>query len=134
MGVLFALWGITIVLVGDFGRASVEDKALLDVESWKCETEGNHIYLRGEVKNISDSSFTNLMVVATFRSKDKTVVKSQNSLVEEDPLLPGQTSPFKVMTRVDPEISECSLTFKILGGGKIPMLSKGKPKPPPAKE
>ena len=51
---------------------------------------------------------------------DKTFVASDSALIEYEPLLPGQTSPFRVLTRYNPAIANCDIGFKSIGGAAIP--------------
>jgi len=91
----------------------------LEVSSWSCDKKHGYMFIRGEVKNITDKPIKNLMAVATFRTKDDTFVKSDDALVEYNPLLPGQTSPFKVGTSQNPASEKCRLSFKTMFGSKL---------------
>ena len=91
----------------------------LEVFSWSCKNRRGYMIIEGEVKNISDSSIKNLMTVGTFRKEDGTFIKSDDALIEYNPLLSGQTSPFKVMSRNNPAISKCRISFKEISGQKI---------------
>lgn len=91
----------------------------LEVLSWKCEKEYGYVFVVGEVKNISSESIKNVMAVGEFRTKDGTLVKAEDSLVDYNPLLPGQTSPFKTGGTDNPAITNCNLSFKTLFGKEI---------------
>ena len=91
----------------------------LEVISWKCEKEYSYIFVVGEVKNISSDSIKNVMAVGEFRTKDGTLVKAEDSLIDYNPLLPGQTSPFKTGGTDNPAINNCNLSFKTLFGKQI---------------
>jgi len=77
------------------------------------------MFIRGEVKNVSNRPIKNLMAVATFRTGAGGFVKSDDALVEYNPLLPGQTSPFKVGTTHNPASEKCRLSFKTMFGGEV---------------
>ncbi len=91
----------------------------LEVVSWKCDKEYSYVFVRGEVKNISSQSIKNLMAVGEFRTKDGTLVKSEDSLIDYNPILPGQTSPFKTGGTDNPAITNCNLSFKTLFGKQV---------------
>lgn len=98
----------------------------LEVKSWKCEVEHTYIHVRGEVKNVTDRPLENIMVVGAFRDKNGTLVKSEDALVDYDPIMPGQTSPFSAGTRHNPQITDCGLSFKVLMGGTVAYTEKKK--------
>lgn len=91
----------------------------LEILSWSCNTEYGYIHVQGEVKNNSSQSIKNLMVVGEFRTKDNAFVKSADALIDYNPILPGQTSPFKAGTTTNPAISGCNVSFKQLFGKKV---------------
>jgi hypothetical protein len=80
---------------------------------------GGYWYVEGQVKNISDAPIKSLMAVSTWYGKDAAFISSDRALVEFDPLLPGQTSPFKTITRGNPAMSKYSVEFKTFSGPVI---------------
>ena len=84
----------------------------LELVSRKCGKENINVYIIGEVKNISSASMEKVMAVAMFRTKDGTLVKSEEANIESNPILPGQTSSFKVGGTDYPAITDCFLSFK----------------------
>lgn len=92
----------------------------LHIVSWKCTRERNWMKTEGEVRNISANAMDGVMAVATYRTKSGEFVTSDDALIEYQPILPNQTSPFSVMTRNNPEISGCEVAFKKIMGGAIP--------------
>lgn len=84
----------------------------LELLSRKCGKENINVYIVGEVKNISPESMEKVMAVAMFRTKDGALVKSEEAIIHSNPILPGQTSPFKVGGTDDPAITDCYLSFK----------------------
>lgn len=91
----------------------------LQLLSWSNYTEYGYIHVVGEVKNISNSKLEHVTAVVTFRTEDGTLVKTDDALIDYDPLMPGQTSPFKVLSTENPAIKKLSLGFKHLLGGEI---------------
>lgn len=91
----------------------------LELISWTCDKEYRYVFVRGEVKNVSSQSIKSVMAVGEFRTKDGTLVKSEDSLIDYNPILPGQTSPFKTGGTDNPAITNCSLSFKTLFGKQL---------------
>jgi hypothetical protein len=91
----------------------------LEVLSWRCEKEYGYVYVVGEVKNVSGRKLENVMAVGEFRTKDGSLVKSEDALLDYNPILPGQTSPFKAGGTDNPSITKCNLSFKHLFGSQI---------------
>ena len=91
----------------------------LRIESWRCYHEHGYQFVAGEVTNISDRRLENVTVVATFRDGSGNFVKSTDALIDYDPILPDQTSPFEAGTTGNPAIERCSIDFKHLMGGTI---------------
>lgn len=79
---------------------------------------GYHI-VEGQVRNISGESLKSVAVKATWYDKDDQFITSDDALIDYNPILPGQTSPFKTMTRTNPAMSKYSVEFKYLFGGVI---------------
>lgn len=91
----------------------------LQLLSWSNYTEYGYIHVVGEVKNISNSKLDNVTAVVTFRTEDGTLVKTDEALIDYNPLMPGQTSAFTVLATENPAIKKLNLGFKHLLGGEI---------------
>jgi hypothetical protein len=88
-------------------------------------TEGSDFMIvEGRVRNISSDPLRNVEAVANWYSSDGSFISSGDALVEYDPVLPGQTSPFKVMTRANPEMHRFSVEFKTFAGTKIEVVDR----------
>lgn len=74
----------------------------------------------GRVQNITQTSLQNVDVVVTWFDSGGNFISTSSALVDFNPLLPGQTSPFKVMTRTNPAMKRFMVEFKSLLGGTIP--------------
>ena len=92
----------------------------LELLSWHWSSEHGYATAEGEVKNISGKKLERIEALVTWYDKDGTMITSDSSLIEYDPLLPGQTSPFKVYERYNPEMNSARIEFKFMWGGKIP--------------
>jgi len=95
----------------------------LELISRKCGKENTNVYIVGEVKNISSESMEKVMAVAMFRTKDGALVKSEEATIESNPILPGQTSSFKVGGTDDPAITDCFLSFKNPSGQPLTYIT-----------
>jgi hypothetical protein len=89
---------------------------------------GNYGYatVEGQVANVSEKPLENVQAVVEWYDADGKFVSSSSALVEFDPLLPGQTTPFKVMTRMNPAMSRFSVRFSQLLGGALTTLDSSK--------
>lgn len=92
---------------------------LLELKSYKCYEEYGYFQITGEVTNISDHSLSNIEAIGGAYTKDGEFVKSDSALIEYNPVMAGQTSPFKVMMTMNPLIDKCNIDFKTLMGGSI---------------
>ena len=92
--------------------------------NWSWHEEYGYAIVEGEVKNISSENLRNVQAVAKFYTVDKKFITSGDALIEYNPILPGQTSPFKVMATHNPAMKTASIDFKELMGGTIPWKGK----------
>jgi hypothetical protein len=69
------------------------------------------------LENVSGKSFESVEAVATFFDANGTPFTSESSLIDYDPLLPGQRSPFSIMARYNPAMETCRVDFKEFWGG-----------------
>ena len=107
--------------------SGVQNKTLpLMLEDWSFQTESNFVTAIGRVTNMTDLPMENVQVVIQFFTSDGAFVKSGDALVEFNPILSGQTSPFTVIVSGNPEIATGTISFKTLFGGTIPSLSRAK--------
>jgi len=72
------------------------------------------MFIRGKVKNVSNKSLSNVQVVGKFETASGEFEKTSNALIDYDPLLPGQTSPFSTFTTHNPAFKHCAFHFKEL--------------------
>ncbi len=91
----------------------------LELLSYKCTTEYGYFTISGQVKNISSESLKNVTAVGTTYTSDGQFINSDSALTEYNPILAGQTSPFKVMMTLNPAMKKCDVSFKELLGGTI---------------
>lgn len=80
----------------------------------------------GEVTNNTSESLEAVEAVATFYTAQGEFVKTSSALVEYNPILSGQTSPFTVLDTGNPRISSVKIAFKYLLGGSISAIERAK--------
>jgi len=99
----------------------------LEVQSWTWSRKSDAFTeVVGEVRNIANVSLNNVAVVATFYDKKGGVITTEETLIDYQPILPGQTSPFKVITTYNPAMEKAGLDFKELMGGTIMFRDKSR--------
>ena len=100
----------------------------LKVLSWSCGGEYGYSNVQGEVQNISSENLPNVQVVGEFKTADGDLIKTADAMIDYNPILPGQKSPFKALTTSNPAIKKCGMSFKFLMGGEIPTTEVEKTK------
>lgn len=106
-------------------RAEAEQLELL---SMNCSREYGFFKVSGQVKNISEVSMKNVMVVGTIYADDGSFITSTDALIAYNPVLAGQTSPYEAMTTDNPLAARCDVAFKELMGGTISLKRSDKDK------
>ena len=101
-------------------------RAVSDLEllNWQWSEEYGYITAEGQVKNISGRKLERVEVLVTWYDKDGNMITYSSSLIEYDPILPGQISPFKVMKNYNPAMEKARIEFKYMWGNKIPFYRK----------
>jgi hypothetical protein len=94
------------------------DLALISSKGYESEYGGYHI-TEGLVKNISSQPLKNVTAVGIWLDKDGEFIKSDDALIDYNPILPGQTSPFKTMSTGNPAMTKFRVEFKTLMGGTL---------------
>jgi hypothetical protein len=92
--------------------------ALIASRGYESES-GGYYFVEGQVKNISEQSLKNVTAVATWYDKDGDFIKTADALIDYNPILPGQVSPFKTITTGNPSMSKFAVEFKTLLGGAL---------------
>jgi len=99
-------------------EATPEEPKLLLLD-WSWHEEGSYAIVEGLVKNISDASLEDVQAACEFYTEDKDFITSDTSLIEYNPLLPEQTSPFKIYAKFNPRMHSAKIDFKKHFGGSI---------------
>jgi len=96
--------------------------------NYTWQIDHGYAILEGQVKNVSDLPLKNVEAVGSFYDAKGGFITSSESLISYNPVLPGQTSPFKVMATENPVMKKAGVEFKKLIGGTIAfrIANKGK--------
>lgn len=94
----------------------------LELLSFNCYKQYDYFHIEGQVKNISNKPLEDIMAVGSAYTEDGSFVKSSDALIDYNPILVGQTSPFQVLMTDNPAISKCNVEFKELWGATVPTL------------
>lgn len=105
---------------------STTARPVLELRAWSWRKAYGYVEVEGQVKNISGASLENVAVVASFYEKDGGFITSDSALIEYNPILSGQVSPFKVMERWNPAMEKVQIEFKELLGKKLEHISVSK--------
>ena len=126
----FGLWVISNLLPNDNSRRpasssevtkpSVPTGPQLELVRYAWQIEYGFAILEGQVRNISSEPLKNVAAVASFYDSNGGFITSSDTLIDYNPILPGQTSPFKVMATENPAMKKARVEFKELLGGTIP--------------
>lgn len=97
----------------------VKTEPVLEVQNWHWYKNYNYIIAEGTVKNISSESIDNVVAVMQIYDKQDKFIKSDHALIEYRPILPGQTSPFKIISSYNPAMNKASIDFQAFAGGTL---------------
>lgn len=87
--------------------------------NWGWHSEQGFATAKGEVKNVSEKPIHNVEAVVSFKTKAGKLITYDGSLIEFNPVMPGQISPFEVISDYNPQMKTAYITFKKLLGGTI---------------
>ena len=96
---------------------------LLELLDYKNIREYGFITIKGEVKNISDKRLENVLVVVYYFDENDEFIKTAEALIDYNPIMPGQISPFEAITTDNPLITNYIVTFKFMFGEFIPIIN-----------
>lgn len=92
----------------------------LELIKWSWGQSYSHAIAEGQVKNLTGESLKNIQAVVTFKDKNGGFITSSDALIEYNPILPNQASPFKVYATWNPAMQVASIEFKQMFGGTVP--------------
>ena len=79
----------------------------------------SYAMVTGRVTNISDSPLEHVIARVDFFDQERRFVSTASGMIDNNPLPPGQTSPFSVMEADEKEIKSASVSFETLSGQSI---------------
>jgi len=98
----------------------------LEVLSYSCHQEGSrHVITEGLVKNTTNQPLKGVQAVISHFTADNRFITSDSSYLEFQPVMPNQISPFKIYSHFNPEMDNCTLSFKSAKGDRL-LFSKNK--------
>jgi uncharacterized protein YgiM (DUF1202 family) len=97
----------------------MRDDADLALLSWSWHSGHGYATAEGKIKNVSSRTLKNVQAVVEFLAADGTFITSDTGLAEYNSILPGQTSPFRVMARWNPAMKKARIDFKTMFGGTL---------------
>lgn len=101
-----------------------KDTTKLVLVDWNWRHEHGFVIAEGMVRNVTQQPMRNICADVTFLTSGGEFVTSEDSLVSYNPILPNQTSPFRVMASDNPEIRKARIGFKELFGGSVDHLTE----------
>jgi hypothetical protein len=120
--VVVVLLILGIAYLGNSGSnpgVSTSSGPQLGLLSFSCSTSFGYDTCTGEVKNLTSSSLKNVEAIATWRDSAGSVQRTDDALIDLNPILAGQTSTFKTIGTTNPSLKSASVQFKDLLGGSI---------------
>ncbi len=100
-------------------KAKVIEEAKLEVLNWNWKKEYDYLVVEGYLKNISNKKLENVCVVANFFDNQDNFITSVFDVIDYNPLMSDQKSPFKTFTSYNPRIKKVEIEFKNISGLKI---------------
>jgi hypothetical protein len=97
---------------------------VLELQSWHWGESYSYAIAEGTVKNISSERIKNVTAVVQYYDKNSGFITTADALIDYNPILPGQTSPFKAMAKWNPEMRRAGIEFKSLMGGTLSHIEK----------
>lgn len=101
-------------------QASAERPTMkLSLISTNSYFEAGYAIVEGQVKNTGNEKIDNIEVIVTWKTKEGEFIKSDSAMIDYDPIMGQQTSPFKVLTTRNPKMLRYEIDFKQALGGSI---------------
>lgn len=91
----------------------------LQLENWQWFSRSGYAIVEGRVRNVGQARIRNLEVVVEFYDRSGNFITSDSALSEFSPLMPNQSTPFRVMARYNPLMATASIRFKELLGSEL---------------
>jgi len=112
--------GITSCASAPSVSTDVDAKPSLLLLPIQVQKHHGTIWIEGQVKNISTENLETIFPVADFYDASGALVQSSTGQMTYDPIMPGQTSPFKIAADDNPLIQRIEISgFKTPWGARI---------------
>lgn len=89
--------------------------------SASCKTEYGYHECKGFVKNLTNQSLRNIEILITWLDANGVPQESDDALIEYNPILAGQESPWSTIGKANPSLTRFRVTAKELMGGSVSM-------------
>ena len=86
----------------------------------------SHIRVEGQVQNVSSDALRGVIAVTTWYDKAGTFITSDKAVIDFDPIMPGQKSPFMTISTWNPQMQRYSVEFQRFGGASVGFTDKRK--------
>lgn len=103
----------------DSSPSPAPDEPPLSKGSEHFGRESDYDIVTGEITNVGSDRLDNVEAVTTFYDSAGNVVKTEDAIIDFNPLMPGQTSPYKTMGTDNPLIKTEKTEFHTMGGPMI---------------
>lgn len=101
------------------------ENAILIVENWNwANSSSSYDRVEGLVTNNTSQPIRSIVAEARFYDANDNFVHSDDALIDYNPLLPGQSSPFDVIVRRNPGFKLARLYFRTFGGQALPYVNR----------
>ncbi|MCD0161240.1 hypothetical protein IHN63_07960 [Deinococcus sp. 6YEL10] len=104
-------------------QAACQDVDLV-IESWNWTTDSGYVRGQGQVTNVSGDSLDSVMAEMSYYTQGDEFIKSDDAMIEYQPVLDGQTSPFSTITTGNPAMAKASLSMKVMFGGTMNTMDR----------
>jgi hypothetical protein len=102
----------------------IRQNAEIKLLTWSWQVNQGWVTAEGRIRNLKQQPLKNIQAVISYFDDKKNFITADSALIEYNPLMPGQTSPFKVLTNLNPLMHSAQIEFSYLGGGTIPHYSE----------
>ncbi|MEM7050852.1 MAG: FxLYD domain-containing protein [Acidobacteriota bacterium] len=103
----------------DRQRQAERGRAELEILDWRWSSAHGYATASGRVRNLTEKPLKNVEAVVTWTTSSGQTVTIRSAIVEFNPIMPGQVSPFRVMAPHNPQMGGASLSFKRMFGGTL---------------
>lgn len=104
---------------------NINTETSIELQNWHWRLEHSYIITEGSIKNITDKSIDNIVAYVNLYDNKGDFITSDHALIDYRPLLPGQTSPFKIISTYNPAMNKAAVDFKTFGGKTLYWIKKG---------